>query len=164
MLNLIRHSRGAGTALVVLALSAGAVFASSAIVPVSSVNPATATATEEPTEAPEATRGPEATETPEATEKAETPDATPTATPDTHGALVSAAAHKDVPAGFRNRGEFVSCVAHSDLTLKTVDWSKFTPAFCGVDDHRGPAPLPTQAVGKGNAFGAGQAETHEPTH
>jgi hypothetical protein len=132
----VRHSRGLGTAIVVLALSAGAVLASSTIVPAGSVSPANPTATEEPTESPEATEAPEAPETkaPDGTAK---PTAAPdgTASPDTHGALVAAAAHRDVPAGFRNRGQFVSCVAHSDLTLATIDWSKLTPAYCGVTDH-----------------------------
>jgi hypothetical protein len=52
---------------------------------------------------------------------------------DAHGALVSAAAHMTTPAGFRNHGAFVSCVAHlHDVTIATVDWSSITPASCGA--------------------------------
>ncbi len=147
MTDLIRRFRGLGVALVVLALSAGAVFASAPpFVPASShanpnaqppshldanqqtEEPTEASETEEPTEAPE-TEAPE-TEAPTAA----APQADATSVPeDTHGALVSAAAQMDTPLGFANHGAFVSCVAHmKDATLTGFDWSTVTPESCAA--------------------------------
>jgi hypothetical protein len=73
--------------------------------------------------------GPSASEQPEGSES---PDESG-APEDAHGALVSAAARMTTPAGFRNHGAFVSCVAHLDgVTLATVNWSTITPASCGA--------------------------------
>ena len=37
------------------------------------------------------------------------------------------------PAGFRNHGAFVSCVAHlKDATLATIDWTFVTPEACAA--------------------------------
>ena len=52
------------------------------------------------------------------------------------------------PAGFRNHGAFVSCVAHlKDATLATIDWTTVTPEACaaakgnkGKDDTAGGNP------------------------
>src|SRR5450759_261039 len=93
-----RRFRGLAIAFVVLALSAGAVFAGSAGLPtrVASAMPLTAEnhasdeASEEPNEAPEI-------ETPDAAGASEN-----SAPQDTHGALVSTAAQKRTPAGFAN--------------------------------------------------------------
>jgi hypothetical protein len=43
---------------------------------------------------------------------------------------VSAAAQMETPAGFANHGAFVSCVAHMDGTLATVNLSTVTPQAC----------------------------------
>ena len=63
----------------------------------------------------------------ESPEVAETPGAAPE---DTHGALVSTAAQMATPEGFANRGAFVSCVAHLDVSVVGFDWATVTPAFC----------------------------------
>ncbi len=144
MTDLIRRFRGLGVALVVLALSAGAVFASAPpFAPSSHANPAAQPPshleedqpTEEPTEAPETEEPTEALETPDTTEPTDAPEADATGAPQgTHGALVSAAARMDTPAGFANHGAFVSCVAHmKDATLATIgDWSSVTPNTCAA--------------------------------
>jgi hypothetical protein len=158
MNDFIRRFRGFGVAAVVLALSAGAVFASSAGLPsqaaghasdkavqVTSNLPTNAPETEDPTEEP--------TETPETEDPTETPateDAT-TAPQDTHGALVSAAAQMETPLGFANHGAFVSCVAHMmDVTLATIDWTTVTPDTCG-------ATQPDATAGTNSKAEAGKA-------
>ncbi len=149
MTDLIRRFRGLGVALVVLALSAGAVFASAPpFAPSSHANPAAqppshldegqlpedpteAAETEDPTDAAET----EAPEIPDVAEPTDQPEADATGAPqDTHGALVSAAAQMDTPAGFANHGAFVSCVAHmKDATLASIgDWSSVTPDTCAA--------------------------------
>ena len=117
MTELIRRFRGVGIGLVALVLTAGIAFAGT-----SAGNHAPATDLSAP----------------KASEAPEVPDASG-APADRHGALVSAAAHRSTPAGFRNHGAFVSCVAHmKDATLATIDWSKVTPAACAA--QRGPEP------------------------
>ena len=165
---LLRRFRGIGIALVVLAMSAGAVFAAApSLHPVSSQGAEEATETPEPTETPEATETPKPTETPEATdtpEPTETPEATqapeaPGATqnPDTHGALVSTAAQMPTPAGFANHGAFVSCVAHmKDVTLATIDWTTVTPDACAAA-HPGKSGGP-----HGHAGVNGKSGSHKP--
>jgi hypothetical protein len=128
MSELLRRFRGTAVALVVLAISAGAVFAGSP-----HARPTT--------EAPVAQAEEEATETPEV-EEAESPDADETAPPDAeeaaeatdnHGALVSEAAGMETPEGFANHGAFVSCVAHmKDGSLGTVVWADVTPESCAA--------------------------------
>lgn len=140
MTDLIRRFGGLGVALVVLALSAGAVFASAPpFAPSSHASPAAqppshldeGQPTEDPTDAAET----EAPETPDAAEPTDQPEADATGAPqDTHGALVSAAAQMDTPAGFADHGAFVSCVAHmKDATLASIgDWSSVTPDTCAA--------------------------------
>ena len=81
---LLRRFRGLAIALAVLAITAGAVFATApSMAPTSAPSAgqptaeptATPTASPKATKAPKATKSPEATETPEAPEAAETPDA-----------------------------------------------------------------------------------------
>lgn len=151
MSELIRRFRGLGVAFVVLALSAGAVFAAAPpFVPASSHASAVAVehaqanqdeATEEPSE--DATEAPE-TEAPET----EAPTADATGAPeDTHGALVSAAAQMDTPDGFANHGAFVSCVAHmKDVTLSTVNWDEVTPEACATVKGTPPGQAKSEAA------------------
>jgi hypothetical protein len=167
---LIRRFKGLGVAIVVLALSAGVVFAAApSFVPVSShANPAanaggdTQDPTEEPTEEPTEQAADDATEqaTDDATETptaaaplaapADAPDATG-APEDTHGALVSAAAQlMPLPDGFANRGAFVSCVAHmKGETLATVtmeDLAALTTDDCATDKATPPGQAKSQAA------------------
>jgi hypothetical protein len=102
-----RRFRGVLIAIVVLGLSAGAVFAGHVVLQ------ATATA-------PTASEQGDQNEDADATDN-EAPDGTEDGSGDaaaSHGALVSQAAQMDAPVaalgedGFRNHGEFVSCVAH----------------------------------------------------
>lgn len=145
MVDPIRRFRGTAIALVVLAVSAGAVFAAApGTTPVSATHPVSEQPTtgsdEDATETPKAAETPDATDTPDATETAdatETPDAPDAAdaapTADTHGDLVSTAAQMPTPALFRNHGAFVSCVAKMDkgIVVSTFDWTTVTPASCG---------------------------------
>jgi hypothetical protein len=150
--DLIRRFRGLAIAIVVLAMSAGIVFATGPLAQPSggttpsAEDPSTGTdedaseapETEEPSEAP-ATEAP-ATEAPETEEPSEDADTdkdadadADAAEGDTHGALVSAAAKMETPEGFRNHGAFVSCVAHmKDATLATIDWTTVTPEACAA--------------------------------
>jgi len=139
MTDLIRRFRGLAIAFVVLALSAGAVFASAP-----RFSPAADT--EQGIEQPDGD--------PAATDDADSPDedgdedatdddgdtdvdadadddageAAEGAAGDTHGALVSEAAKASLDPRFDNRGEWVSCVAKLDktVTAATVDWVQVT--------------------------------------
>ncbi len=124
---LLRRFRGLAIALAVLAISAGAVFATApSMAPTSAPTRRAAhrrahghAERHRPTRPPTGEdEEPEATETPEAPEAAETPDADASPAADTHGALVSAAAQMETPEGFANHGAFVRCVAHMDGTLR----------------------------------------------
>lgn len=130
MTDLIRRSRGLGVALVVLALSAGAVFAAAPrFSPVSD----TTEVVEQPDGGPAATDDSdsldegEAAEADEAEADSDEADAADAAA-DTHGALVSEAAQATLDPRFDNRGEWVSCVAKLDktVTTATVDWATVT--------------------------------------
>ncbi len=56
---------------------------------------------------------------------------------DNHGAMVSEAAHMTAPDGFRNHGHFVSCVAHMDFQVaplaEPIDLAALTPEDCDED-------------------------------
>ncbi len=56
---------------------------------------------------------------------------------DNHGAMVSEAAHMTTPQGFRNHGHFVSCVAHMDFRpepgAEPLDLAALTPEDCDED-------------------------------
>lgn len=137
MTDLLRRFRGVGVALVVLAMSAGVALATSPhLQPASNTSPNAETPTDGADE--DADDGDQGTETPEAPEAADedATDATDTEeapNPDSHGALVSAAAKMQTPAGFRNHGAFVSCVAHlKDATAATIDWTTITPEACAA--------------------------------
>ncbi len=157
MTELIRRFRGLGVALVVLALSAGAVFAAApqlgltgADDPVSAEAPSQGDeASEEPSEAPESEApDSESSDTEDSVDapKADAPtvDAptsdSATVPADNHGALVSAAATMPTPDGFANHGAFVSCVAHmKDMTLATINWDLVTPDTCAAAKAAGHA-------------------------
>jgi hypothetical protein len=142
MSDLIRRFRGLGVALVVLALSAGAVFAAAprvTLVSDSTSDPGIeqpdggAEATEDTdTDADEdadadATEDVDTDEADAETDGDQAEDADGAAT-DTHGALVSEAAQASLDPRFDNRGEWVSCVAKLDKTVTsaTVDWALVT--------------------------------------
>jgi hypothetical protein len=152
MTDLIRRSRGLGVALLVLALSAGAVFAAAPRVsPASDTNQGI----EQPDGGAEATddgdtdvdedADSDAGETEDAdtetdaaeTDEADTEDAAGDAA-DTHGALVSEAAHASLDPRFDNRGEWVSCVAKLDKTVTsaTVDWAQVTEDCVAAADAK----------------------------
>ena len=110
-----RRFRGAFIAIVVLGLSATAVFAGHVVLQAPATSPTAAEQGDQDNQADETdNETPDANETPEAPETPEPADTADTGTPPdgTHGALVSAAAQMPTPAGFANHGAFVSCVAH----------------------------------------------------
>jgi hypothetical protein len=130
----IHGFRATGVALAALALSVGVAFAA---------NPHGSPPGQSGAhghQGPASSEGADASEAPEAPEATDAPDENGTSS-DAHGALVSAAAQMTTPAGFRNHGAFVSCVAHmKDATLATIDWSTVTPSSCaaaapGNSDH-----------------------------
>jgi hypothetical protein len=147
MTDLIRRFRGLGVALVVLALSAGAVFAAA---PRFSPTSDTTETVEQP-DGPAATDdgnpqvdedegegdGAEGDDSDADTDDAQTKD-TEAAAADTHGALVSEAAHATLDPRFDNRGEWVSCVAKLDktVTTATVDWAKVTEDCAAAAEAR----------------------------
>jgi hypothetical protein len=141
----MRRFRGFGVALVVLAMSAGVVFAAAPLAqPSANSEPSAETPSagdEDASEAPESeapeSEAPESeapeSEAPEAPDAQDKQDTETEGTGDNHGALVSAAAQMPTPAGFRNHGAFVSCVAHlKDATLATIDWTTVTPEACAA--------------------------------
>jgi hypothetical protein len=128
-----RRFRGAAIAIVVLGLSAGAVFAGHVVLQAPATTPTTAEQGDQNDQGDEnANETPEPAETPEAPEApdANTPDLTGVPG-DNHGALVSAAAQMPTPVAaagglqFANHGEFVSCVAH----VKTLPTGMTVAAF-----------------------------------
>lgn len=136
MTDLIRRFRGLGVALIVLALSAGAVFAAAPrFSPVSDTDQGV----EQPDGGAEATDDAnssvdedgdedEAGDEKDADANELEAEAAEGAAADTHGAVVSEAAQASLDPRFDNRGEWVSCVAKLDktVTLATVDWLQVT--------------------------------------
>ena len=152
MTDLVRRFRGLAVALVVLAVSAGAVFAATPRLPSNAAAPAGAHAPAAlPAQADE-----NADEDAQADEDTDTEDGS--ATEGTHGALVSEAAQMDTPAGFENHGAFVSCVARMDqsATSATVNLSTLSPADC-------PSSPSADAKSKGDA-GKAKASTKSKGH
>ena len=149
-----RRFRGVLIAIVVLGLSAGAVFAGHVVLQAPATVPTAseqgdqndqgdenANETPEPAETPEAAETPDPAETPEAADATQT-DVNGTPPTDTHGALVSAAAQMATPVAaagalqFANHGEFVSCVAHVKTLPAGMDIPTFlatvTPESCAL--------------------------------
>jgi hypothetical protein len=106
-------------AAVVLAISAGAVFAGAGGLQLPTSTPQ---ANEEPTVEEPTVEEPDAEEPTEGTEDSEDADATEA--DGTHGTQVSEAAGMETPEGFANHGEFVSCVAK----LNKGQWGGGEPA------------------------------------
>ena len=135
MTDLVRRFRGLAIAFVVLALSAGAVFAAA---PRFSPAADTEQGIEQPDGDPAATDdadrpdeagdedGADADE--DADADADAGEAADGAAGDNHGAVVSEAAKATLDPRFDNRGEWVSCVAKLDktVTAATVDWAQVT--------------------------------------
>jgi hypothetical protein len=119
MFALTRHLRGLAIAAVVLAISAGAVFAGAGGLQLPTSTPQ---ANEEPTVEEPTVEEPDAEEPTEGTEDSEDADATEA--DGTHGTQVSEAAGMETPEGFANHGEFVSCVAK----LNKGQWGGGEPA------------------------------------
>ena len=153
MTELIRRFRGFGIAAVVLALSASAVFASSAGLSFRLTSDhQTASETSETADASETS---EPTETPDATDQAQANTDTNGAQPsDNHGALVSTAAQMTTPDGFANHGAFVSCIAHMKDASPTFDLTTVTPETCGLT----PTAAPTQTSDTQTKADAGKAK------
>ena len=82
------------------------------------------------------------------------PAAPASPSPDTHGALVSTAAHMSTPTGFPNHGAFVSCVAHLNASAIGFVWSTVTPASCGITASATPKALGNRASTNGATHGA----------
>ena len=144
MTQLMTRFRGLFVAIVALAISAGAAFAWGGPPQAASQGLATAGAAAGKTvparaeQAPNAGSDEDAADGDEA-EAPETDDPAEDADADAHGALVSEAAAMETPAGFKNHGEFVSCVArmnhgHEDPAAPAapVDLKALTPADCGI--------------------------------
>lgn len=160
MTDLIRRFRGLGVALVVLALSAGVVFAAAPrYSPVGNTETTLETTTTETTTV--ATTTVVTTTTTTTTEgdedgdgnDADSADGAPT---DTHGALVSTAAQATTPPGFANHGAFVACVAHMDkgIDAATFDWTTVTPLACGLT----PTPAPDATTQSGTTKGEAKSQ------
>ena len=135
--------RGLAVALVVLALTAGAVLAGD---PPPAADPGLENAAEQSGHAvlPVAADEEQAEETDEDAEE-DTPEADELSEHedgDTHGALVSEAAQMDTPDGFDTHGAFVSCVARMnrgqlgpDADLSDLVLGELTPEDCDGDDE-----------------------------
>jgi hypothetical protein len=135
-----RRFRGVLIAIVVLGISAGAVFAGHVVLQAPATTPTASEQGDQDEQADENDN--EAPETDKADQDA--PDANDGTgnTADNHGALVSRAAQMEAPvfteAGakqFANHGAFVSCVAQiktlpEGTTAATFDFSTVTPDFC----------------------------------
>ena len=68
------------------------------------------------------------------------------------------------PAGFPNHGSFVSCVAHLDATLATIDWTTVTPASCGITATQPGHDASAAGKAKGEAARAAHAKGHGHSH
>lgn len=176
-----RRFRGVLIAIVVLGLSASAVFAARALPQLAAAFSGGVTASqqersgtdEDQTETPDADQdqdGADDADDANADAPVDAADATEEAS-DNHGALVSEAAHMTTPAGFRNHGAFVSCVAHmKDLPAGAppVDLAALKPADCDSDAATEDASTSTDAVGPKkdkapkvkNGHGRGHAKNH----
>jgi hypothetical protein len=144
--------RGVLIAIVVLGLSAGAVFAGHVVLQAPATTP---TASEQGDQSDDA----------DATDN-EAPDGTEDGsgnTADNHGALVSMAAQMDTPAGFANHGAFVSCVAQmKDVTdAATFDFSTVTVESCAAAAAADKAAKTDAVHGKAGQHGKGRG--HKPS-
>ena len=178
MTDLIRRSRGLAIAFVVLALSAGAVFATAPrLSPAADTDqgieqpdgdPAatddTDSADENADEGQDANEGEDADdgEDGEMDADADAGEAADGVAGENHGALVSEAAHASLDPRFDNRGEWVSCVAKLDkgVTPSTVDWAQVTED-CATAAEAKDAAKDAAAAAKGAAKEAAAAARAE---
>ena len=131
MTDLIRRFRGLAIAFVVLALSAGAVFATAPrFTPTSDTDQGVEQPDGDAPASDDAASPDEDADADAADADAETDsaDAADGAAGENHGGLVSEAAKASLDPRFDNRGEWVSCVAKLDktVTASTVDWVQVT--------------------------------------
>lgn len=172
MIELLRKTRGIGIALVVLAISAGAVFAAAPrFAPVSNTAEATETTSETTSDTSTTTVDEDGDEDEDAdttettTETSETSDGTDAN--HTHGDWVSEAAQGDTPEGFDNHGQYVRCVAHADTAAEGYTLP-LTPADCGyvtttTTDTTTTTALGAQGKGKSD-MAKGHAGKSKPKH
>jgi hypothetical protein len=137
-----RRFRGVLIAIVVLGLSAGAVFAGHVVLQAPASAPTASQQGDQDEQADDTDNdAPEADEDQDAEDQDDEDGSGDAA--GSHGALVSEAAHMDAPIvlalgedQFKNHGEFVSCVAHmKDLVLpegltQTAFLETLTPTIC----------------------------------
>lgn len=165
MTDLLRRFRGLAIAFVVLALSAGAVFAAAP-----RFSPAADTdqgieqtdgdpAATDDADSPDEDGGVDA---PDADADADAAEAADGAAGDNHGALVSEAAQATLDPRFDNRGEWVSCVAKLDKTVTsaTVDWVQVTEA-CATAAEEKDAAKEAAAAARAEAKAAREAARAE---
>lgn len=152
-----RRFRGVLIAIVVLGLSASAVFAARALPQFAAAFSAGATASqqersvadEDQNETPDADEdqdGATADEDSADSDDADDADADQEAS-DNHGALVSEAARMDTPEGFTNHGAFVSCVAQMKDAPADFDLSTVTPDTCAATEATEDGSTSTDADG-----------------
>jgi hypothetical protein len=184
MQSMLRQFRGLAIALAVLAISAGAVFAAAPSMTLTSSHSkdqattargltAEGSGSAEPSESADPSDSASPSPSADPSQSADpSPSADPSASPDpsassepsdspkpdSHGALVSLAAHMPTPAGFPNHGAFMKCVAHLDATLAAIDWTTITPQFCGI------APASSDHPGKGQGGQGGQGQSGQHGH
>jgi len=154
MSQLIRRFRGMGVAFVVLALSAGAVFATSAGLPTG--HPSFENTSNKGAEADDASEAPESeapeSEAPESDAPDASVDSVDAAPSDNHGALVSTAAQMPTPSDFPNHGAFVSCVAHmKGVSATGFDWTTVTYDTCYPSTDTATTDTQTQTQTKADA-------------
>ena len=141
-----RRFRGVLIAIVVLGISAGAVFAGHVVLQAPATTPTAAEHGDQDEQADETdSEAPEAAETEDAADLDAPKIEDGTGPTDNHGALVSRAAQMETPVilgvgavQFANHGEFVSCVARmktldAGTTAATFDFSTLTPTTCATD-------------------------------
>lgn len=133
MTDLLRRFRGLAIAFVVLALSAGAVFATAPrFSPAADTEQGIEQPDGDPTETDDADSPDDDADEDGADDDVDVDtdagEAADGAAGGNHGALVSEAAQATLDPRFNNRGEWVSCVAKLDktVTAATVDWVQVT--------------------------------------
>jgi hypothetical protein len=155
-----RRFRGVLIALVVLGLSATAVFAGHVAFQAPATTPTAAEQGDQDDQADETDN-----ETPDADENDDADDAdSGTPREGTHGAFVSAAAKAPTPLGFANHGEFVSCAAHMPPPAAGTTVDQFltglTPTTCAdaaaADQAAKDAAKADKVHGKSGQHGRGR--------
>ena len=161
-----RQFRGILIAVIVLGLSAGAVFAGQVALQASTAGQSAEQTDQNGQGADENdNEAPDADETADAQETPEPPEANQPASPDSatgnHGALVSRAAQMATPTGFANHGAFVSCVAHMKDVADpaTFDFSLVTKDTCAAAATARAADNAAKVHGKAGKHGKGHNQS-----